>query len=51
MNDKAFFEKYSQMERSIKGLGAAGEWETLEKMLPAFNNKRVLDLGWCLDEK
>lgn len=44
-DDKAFFEKYSQMERSIKGLDAAGEWKTLEKMLPAFNDKRVLDLG------
>lgn len=44
-DDKAFFEKYSQMDRSVKGLEAAGEWKTLEKMLPDFNDKRVLDLG------
>lgn len=33
------------MRRSIKGLNGAGEWETLQKMLPSFENKRVLDLG------
>jgi len=42
---KAFFEKYSQMGRSVKGLAGAGEWKTLEKMLPDFKGKRVLDLG------
>lgn len=40
-----FFSKYSQMKRSIKGLEGAGEWKTLEKMLPDFKGKRVLDLG------
>lgn len=40
-----FFEKYSQMNRSQKGLEGAGEWSTLEKVLPDFENKRVLDLG------
>ncbi|MBN9390450.1 MAG: class I SAM-dependent methyltransferase [Chloroflexi bacterium] len=40
-----FFTKYSQMTRSVKGLAGAGEWETLEKMLPDFQGKRVLDLG------
>lgn len=44
-NDKTFFEKYSQMDRSVKGLEGAGEWKTLEKMLPDFRGKRVLDLG------
>lgn len=44
-DDKAFFNKYSQMERSTKGLEAAGEWKTLEKMLPNFEGKRILDLG------
>lgn len=44
-DDKIFFEKYSQMERSKKGLSAAGEWHILQKMLPDFSNKRVLDLG------
>lgn len=33
------------MNRSVKGLEGAGEWKTLEKMLPDFSNKRVLDLG------
>lgn len=40
-----FFEKYSQMNRSIKGLSGAGEWESLRKLLPDFKDKRVLDLG------
>lgn len=44
-NDKTFFKKYSQMNRSVKGLEGAGEWKTLEKMLPDFSGKRVLDLG------
>lgn len=40
-----FFEKYSQMERSKKGLSGAGEWSELKKLLPDFKGKRVLDLG------
>lgn len=40
-----FFEKYSQMQRSVKGLQGAGEWYILEQMLPAFTDKAVLDLG------
>ena len=44
-DDKTFFEKYSQMDRSVKGLEGAGEWKTLESMLPDFKGKRVLDLG------
>ncbi len=44
-DDSAFFEKYSQMSRSQKGLDGAGEWSTLKKILPDFRNKRVLDLG------
>lgn len=40
-----FFEKYSQMERSKNGLAGAGEWETLKRILPEFQNKHVLDLG------
>lgn len=42
---QTFFTKYSQMNRSVKGLAGAGEWKTLEKMLPDFKGKRVLDLG------
>ena len=44
-DDRDFFEKYSQMERSKKGLAGAGEWYELKKMLPDFRGKRVLDLG------
>ena len=44
-NDPAFFEKYSQMGRSQKGLAGAGEWHELQKLLPDFQSKRVLDLG------
>lgn len=41
----SFFEKYSEMLRSKEGLKGAGEWPTLEKMLPDFKGKQVLDLG------
>lgn len=44
-DDPKFFEKYSQMTRSQKGLEGAGEWHELEKLLPEFAGKRVLDLG------
>jgi ubiquinone/menaquinone biosynthesis C-methylase UbiE len=44
-DNNAFYEKYSQMRRSQQGLAGAGEWETLKKLLPDFNGKRVLDLG------
>ena len=44
-DDPVFFEKYSQMDRSRRGLAGAGEWETLQAMLPDFRGKRVLDLG------
>lgn len=44
-DDPVFFEKYGKMERSQKGLSGAGEWKTLEKMLPDFAGRRVLDLG------
>lgn len=44
-DNEQFFEKYSQMERSKKGLEAAGEWSELQKILPDFTGKNVLDLG------
>lgn len=44
-DDAAFFSKYAQMPRSQYGLEAAGEWETLRRILPDFSGKRVLDLG------
>ena len=44
-DNETFFEKYSQMDRSRLGLAGAGEWESLEPLLPDFAGKRVLDLG------
>ncbi|MBD5149097.1 MAG: class I SAM-dependent methyltransferase [Oscillibacter sp.] len=44
-DDPLFFEKYSQMLRSQKGLSGAGEWRELQKLLPDFAGRRVLDLG------
>ena len=29
-DDPEFFEKYSQMSRSVQGLSGAGEWPSLE---------------------
>lgn len=43
-NDE-FFEEYSRFPRSVEGLSAAGEWAELQKMLPSFAGKRVLDIG------
>ena len=44
-DDKEFFLAYSRMMRSEKGLEGAGEWPELERHLPDFSGKRVLDLG------
>ncbi|SCZ13951.1 Methyltransferase domain-containing protein [Paenibacillus polysaccharolyticus] len=44
-DDKAFFQNYSKMARSVEGLDAAGEWHELQTLLPDLKDKRVLDLG------
>lgn len=44
-DNEAFFKKYSEMNRSKEGLEGAGEWSELQKLLPEFAGKRVLDLG------
>lgn len=44
-NDETFFSKYAAMSRSKEGLKGAGEWSELQKILPDFPNKKVLDLG------
>lgn len=44
-DNEQFFKKYSEMERSRKGLPGAGEWRELQKILPNFHGKKVLDLG------
>ncbi len=44
-DDEKFFEAYSRFPRSVEGLSAAGEWHELQRMLPDFQGKRVLDIG------
>lgn len=44
-DDDRFFRKYGGMYRSQKGLDGAGEWPALQKLLPGFAGRRVLDLG------
>ncbi|NLO84985.1 MAG: class I SAM-dependent methyltransferase [Clostridiales bacterium] len=44
-DDEKFFEQYARFPRSVEGLSAAGEWHQLQKMLPDFAGKRVLDIG------
>ncbi|RCW48957.1 class I SAM-dependent methyltransferase [Paenibacillus prosopidis] len=44
-DDSGFFEKYSQMPRSLGGLDAAGEWTTFRTLFPELRGKKMLDLG------
>ncbi|MFJ7934193.1 class I SAM-dependent methyltransferase [Sporosarcina sp. NPDC096371] len=44
-DDEHFFTEYKKMERSVKGLEAAGEWHMFEPLLPTLQGKTVLDLG------
>lgn len=44
-DDDVFFEKYSRMERSQKGLEGAGEWHALQQLLPPLKGAHLLDLG------
>jgi 2-polyprenyl-3-methyl-5-hydroxy-6-metoxy-1,4-benzoquinol methylase len=44
-DELGFYEKYSEMPRSIGGLNVAGEWPVLRTMLPMLQGKRILDLG------
>jgi len=44
-DDPEFFEEYSKMYRSQKGLLGAGEWHEFQKLLPNLKNSTVLDLG------
>ena len=44
-DQEPFFQKYSEMYRSRKGLDGAGEWAELKKLLPDLTGQRVLDLG------
>lgn len=44
-DDPAFFERYSQLPRSVGGLDRAPEWPDLRAMLPDLTGRRVVDLG------
>lgn len=44
-DNEQFFLKYGEMSRSKNGLQGAGEWSELQKILPDFYDKKVLDLG------
>lgn len=44
-DNETFFAQYAQMSRSQMGLSGAGEWSLMQKLLPEFKGKSVLDLG------
>src|SRR5579859_3440458 len=44
-DNAAFFDGYSQLERSIEGLAGAEEWPALRALLPDLRGLKVVDLG------
>ena len=40
-----FFEGYSGLARSVKGLDGAPEWPAIRAMLPTLDGRRIVDLG------
>jgi SAM-dependent methyltransferase len=40
-----FFDRYSQLGRSIQGLDGAAEWPAIRALLPDLGGRRVVDLG------
>ena len=40
-----FFEGYSRLDRSVRGLDGGPEWPALRGLLPDLRGKRLLDLG------
>lgn len=44
-DNDVFFNEYSKMYRSQKGLEGAGEWHQLQPLFPNLAHKKVLDLG------
>jgi ubiquinone/menaquinone biosynthesis C-methylase UbiE len=44
-DNEEFFEKYSQLSRSVEGLDGAPEWPALRALLPDLQGRKVLDLG------
>lgn len=44
-DNAAFFEGYSTLPRSVRGLDAAPEWPSVRSLLPDVAGKRIVDLG------
>src|SRR6476469_9678128 len=44
-NNPEFFENYSLMKRSVKGLDGASEWPSMRRLVPDLRGRRVVDLG------
>jgi SAM-dependent methyltransferase len=44
-DDAGFFQNYSQLPRSQRGLDGAPEWPALRALLPVLAGRNVLDLG------
>lgn len=44
-DDRAFFEGYAQLSRSVAGLNGAPEWPAIKKILPDLKGTNVVDLG------
>jgi ubiquinone/menaquinone biosynthesis C-methylase UbiE len=40
-----FFDGYSRLDRSVRGLDGAPEWPAIVRLLPDLRGKRVVDLG------
>jgi ubiquinone/menaquinone biosynthesis C-methylase UbiE len=40
-----FFDGYSRMDRSVRGLDGAPEWPAIQRLLPELRGKRIVDLG------
>jgi SAM-dependent methyltransferase len=40
-----FFDGYSRMDRSMRGLDGAPEWPAMRALLPDLRDQRILDLG------
>jgi SAM-dependent methyltransferase len=40
-----FFEGYSRLDRSVRGLDGGPEWPALRALIPDISGKRLLDLG------
>jgi SAM-dependent methyltransferase len=44
-DNEEFFQAYSKLERSVRGLDGAPEWPALRALLPNLRGLKVLDLG------